>query len=135
MKLYLISLCIPSYPIEGRALNYQGEIDTYVAKYKDLRPYELTAEDWTTIELATSWMKAFRSATTQMSATKHTTYASIHAVRKGLQDHVANEISKLPVLASPHVCEALIACHRKLSDYYFKIDASPYPIWAICVYY
>ena len=116
----------------GRALDYKEEIDSFVAKHKDIRPYELTADDWCAIELATGWLKAFRSATTQMSATKHTTYSSTHAVLKGLQDHVANEIRELPVSASSYVRDTLVACHRKLSNYYFKIDVSPYPTWAMC---
>jgi hypothetical protein len=48
-------------------------IDSYVARDRDLRAYELSPEDWTAIRLVTRWLKAFRSATTQMSATKYTT--------------------------------------------------------------
>ncbi|KIJ41802.1 hypothetical protein M422DRAFT_171816, partial [Sphaerobolus stellatus SS14] len=113
------------------SLDYRSEIDSFVAKNKDIRQYELAANDWDAIALATGWLKAFRSATTQMSATKHTTYSSQHAVLKGLQDHIAEQIRLLPAATSPKVCEALIACHRKLSDYLFKIDMSPYPIWSM----
>ena len=115
--------------LAGRALDYRSEIDSFVAKHKDIHQYELAIDDWDAIELATSWLKAFCSATTQMSATKHTTYSSQHAVLKGLQDHIAEQICLLPATASPKVREALIACHHKLSDYLFKIDMSPYPIW------
>ncbi|KIJ43942.1 hypothetical protein M422DRAFT_252439 [Sphaerobolus stellatus SS14] len=65
-----------------------------------------------------------------MSATKHSTLSSMHAIFKGLQDHIVKELSKLPNTASDNVCEVLLASHRKLSDYFFKIDESPYPVWA-----
>jgi sulfur relay (sulfurtransferase) DsrC/TusE family protein len=64
----------------GRALDYKQQIDDFVAKTRDIRQYELSQEDWDAIKLVTQWLKAFRSATTQMSITKHSTLSSTHAI-------------------------------------------------------
>jgi hypothetical protein len=54
----------------GRALDYRHTIDNFVAKNRKLCPYEFSNDDWDAITLVTKWLKSFRSATTQMSATK-----------------------------------------------------------------
>jgi len=130
-KFHIILTESLNSPSLGHALDYQNEVDSFVAKNKDLRQYELLSQDWSAIELATSWLKGFRSATMQMSTTKHSCYSSTHAVFKGLQDHVGDQIRELPSTSSSKVCNALVACHCKLSDYFFKVDKSPYPIWAM----
>lgn len=113
-----------------RALDYQKEIESYVAKSIELRQYELSGNEWEAIMLITHWLRAFRDATTQMSATKHSTFSSTHAIFKGLQDHIKEHIRALPSSASPQIRSALLASHRKLGIYFYKIDESPYPIWA-----
>jgi len=65
-----------------------------------------------------------------MSATKHATLSSTHAVLKGLQHHLAAKIIKLPSTVSSEIRNAPVASHLKLSDYFFKIDQSPHPVWA-----
>lgn len=115
----------------GRALDYQDTIDNFVAKSRDLRPFEMSWEDWDAIKLVTGWLKSFRSATTQMSATKHSTLSSTHAIFRGLQESLRAALTELPNSANLQIRDALIASHLKLSDYYYKFDAgSPFYVWA-----
>ncbi|KAF8573506.1 hypothetical protein K439DRAFT_1262383, partial [Ramaria rubella] len=80
------------------------------------------------IELVTCWLHCFRDATTQMLATKHSTLSSTHAVFKGLQDELAKNLQELPDSAPSGIHNSLVSVHRKLSDYYYKFDQSPYYI-------
>jgi hypothetical protein len=89
-------------------------------------------EDWDAITLVTQWLKTFRSATTQMSSTKRPMLSSTHAIFRGLQESVRGFIKDLPKDASPSLRAALLNSHRKLSDYYYKFDESPYYVWAGC---
>jgi hypothetical protein len=114
----------------GRALDYRYVIDDYVARDRDLRSYELTDDDWVAIRLVTNWLKSFRSATTQMSATKHATLSLTQAIFRGLQDSVKDSIRSLPRSVSPTLRDAMIRAHRKLSDYYMKFDESPFYVWS-----
>jgi hypothetical protein len=111
-------------------LDYRDVIYSFVIKMADLRPYELSSQDWDTIKLVSDWLKHFRDATTQMSATKQCTLSSIHAVFKGLQDSLTENLKNLPSFCPASLREALLESHKKLSEYFFKIDQSPYPIWA-----
>jgi len=63
-----------------RALDFRQAIDDFIAKTHDLRQYELSDADWAGIELVMQWLKAFRSATTQMSTTKRPMLSSAHAI-------------------------------------------------------
>jgi hypothetical protein len=119
--------------ITGQALDHRGIIDDFVAKTKELRHLELSADDWEAIALVTQWLKTFRSATTQMSSTKHSMLSSTHAIFRGLQESVHDFIKDLPSDSPPHLRVALLNCHRKLSDYYYKFDESPYYVWAGCM--
>jgi hypothetical protein len=114
----------------GRALDFREAIDSFVAKTRDLRAFELTASDWESIILITGWLKAFRSATTQMSTTKRATLSFTHAIFRGLQESVRQSLRDLPAGAAPQLKQAILLAHRKLSDYYFKFDESPLYIWA-----
>lgn len=114
----------------GRALDYRNIINAFVAKVRDLRKYELSSEDWDAVKLVTGWLKSFRSATTQMSATKTTTLSSTHAIFRGLQEDVRKAIAGLPQTAPVRIRDALLAAHLKLSDYYYKFDESPFYVWA-----
>ncbi|KAG2139132.1 uncharacterized protein EDB93DRAFT_1090343 [Suillus bovinus] len=113
-----------------RALDFRQAIDDFVVKTHDLRPYELSDADWAGIELVMTWLKAFRSATTQMSTTKCSMLSTAHAIFRGLQESLQDDLAELPDSAPVKLRSALTSAHRKLSDYYFKIDESPFYIWA-----
>ncbi|KAF5342758.1 hypothetical protein D9758_017038 [Tetrapyrgos nigripes] len=114
-----------------RALDYRKAIDTYVSTTKELRPYELDDTDWKAIETVSDWLKQFRLATTEMSATgKVPMVSNVHGIFRRLQRHLKNILQDLPEDTSPEIKQGLTNAHRKLSDYYFKFDASPFYIWA-----
>ena len=116
----------------GRALDYCEVIDTFVARNRDLRDHELSQDNWDGIALVTGWLKSFRSATTQMSATHHPTLSSTHAIFRGLQEQIKDDLANLPTATSPALVLGLTNAHRKLSDYYYKFDESPFYTWAAC---
>jgi hypothetical protein len=118
--------------IVGHALDHQEIIDDFVAKMKDLCHLELSTEDWDAIRLITQWLKTFWSTTMQMSLMKCSTLSSTHAIFCGLQESVHGFIWDLPNDAPPHFRAALLSCHQKLSDYYYKFDESPYYVWGGC---
>ncbi|TFK58318.1 hypothetical protein BDN72DRAFT_782240, partial [Pluteus cervinus] len=92
--------------------------------------FELSADEWTTIRTVMIWLKAFRSATTQMSATKLPMLSSTHAIFRGLQEELRKGLATLPDTLPSNIKTGLMNAHRKLSDYYYKIDQSPFYIWA-----
>jgi hypothetical protein len=114
----------------GRALDYRDAIDFFVSRNKDLHAFELSNTDWESIELVASWLKSFRSATTEMSATKVPMLSTTHAIFRGLQDDIKNILRKLPNSVPPRIKLGLTDAHRKLSDYYYQFDASPFYTWA-----
>jgi hypothetical protein len=111
-------------------LQFRLPIFNYVAKDSELREHELTPDEWKALEMVTGWLKAFRSATTQMSATKQPMLSTTHAIFRGLQQHLKTIIKELPADADPALKEALVSAHRKLSDYFTKFDQSRYCTWA-----
>src|SRR6267154_2774485 len=114
----------------GRALDYRTVLDDFVAKNRELRKYELLDEDWEAIALVAQWLKAFRSATTQMSTTKCPMLSSTHAIFQGLQDSLADSLRSLPNNTPTLLRQAFVNAHRKLSDYYGKFEESPYYTWS-----
>jgi hypothetical protein len=124
-----LSLEINLLPL-GRALDNRESIDTFVLCYKDIRPYELSDVEWEAISLVTSWLKSFRSATTQMSATKTPMLSTTHAIFRGLQGDLQDILRSLPDTAAPELKKGLTDAHLKLSDYYYKFDESPYYLWS-----
>lgn len=74
MSCSLIAIC----DCLGRALDFSKEIDDFVGWNRDLQALELDADDWSAISQVASWLKAFRSATTEMSWDKRT-HAFNHA--------------------------------------------------------
>ena len=112
-------------PFSGRALDYKAVIDNFVAKNWELHSYKLSNEDWTAITSVTKWLKSFRSATTQMSTTKSPMLSTTHAIFRGLQDDLRHSLTDLPNSAPAYLKTALVKAHRKLSDYYTKLDESP----------
>src|SRR5712672_2691750 len=115
----------------GRALDFRTVLDDFVAKNRELRKYKLQDEDWEAVALVAQWLKAFRSATTQMSTTKRPMLSSTHAIFWGLQDSLAESLRSLPNNTPPLLRQVLLNAHRKLSDYYRKSDESPYYTWAL----
>jgi hypothetical protein len=80
----------------GHALDYRAVIDDFIVKNKDLRKYEMHLDDWNAISLVVHWLRAFRSATTQISATKRSMLSSTHAIFCGLQESIQESICTLP---------------------------------------
>ncbi|KAH9015436.1 hypothetical protein EDB83DRAFT_2232691 [Lactarius deliciosus] len=99
----------------------------------DLYPYELSDKDWSSISMVSSWLKSFRSATTQMSATKVPMLSTMLAVFRGLQDDIKTILRNLATTASPIIKMGLFDAHEKLSEYYYKYDESPFYTWAACM--
>ncbi|KAG2353464.1 hypothetical protein BDR07DRAFT_1496217 [Suillus spraguei] len=91
-------------------LDVKTSIDDFIAKTCDLRQYELSDADWAGIELVTQWLKSFRSATTQMSTTKHPMLSSAYAIFRGLQESLQEDLAELPDSA--------------------PVDESPFYVWA-----
>src|ERR1700678_1788910 len=116
----------------GRALDYRKAIDSFVHLHSDLWSYLLSDEDWHSIDLVTTWLMSFRTATTQMSATQTPMLSSIHAIFRGLEEDLKDIIRSLPNSTSPRLMKGLTDAHRKLSDYYQTFDESPFYIWSSC---
>ena len=90
----------------------------------------LLPADWEAVSLVESWLWIFCAATTQMLSTSTITLSSVYAVFRTLQDYLLTLLENLPDDAIPGLREGLTKAYCKLSDYYFKIEASPYYIWA-----
>lgn len=114
----------------GRALDFSKEIDAFTGSNRDLRGLELDPAEWEAITLVSNWLKTFRSATTEMSTTKKPMLSTVHAIFRGLQEHIKTILETLPDTANPQLRDGLVAAHQKLSEYYYRSDASPYYTWA-----
>jgi len=112
--------------VSGGALDYRNVIDNFVAKNRELRSFKLSTADWDAVVLVTKWLKSFRSAT------KCSMLSSTHAIFCGLQEDIRNSLTELPNSAPAKLKTSLIKAHRKLSDYYTKLDESPYYVWSSC---
>lgn len=100
-------------------------------QYRDsLQKYELTEEEWRSIELVKGWLRLFRDATLVMSSSKESTLSEVHAIFKDLQTELTSALAELSDDAPIQLRTGLLNAHRKLSDYYYKFDQSPYYIWA-----
>lgn len=124
-----------SHFVEGRAIDYRSVIDNFVAKMKnwDVRDsLALSETDWDSIILVAGWLKSFRTATTLMSTTKRPMLSYTHTIFLGLQDDLRKTIRQLPTSTPSVLRNGLLDAHRKLSDYYYKFDQSPYYTWAAC---
>jgi hypothetical protein len=117
----------------GRALDYRDTIDSFVSRNKDLHALELSNANWESIKLVALWLKSFRSTTTEMSTTKYPMLSTTHAIFRGLQDDIKDILRSLPDSVSPRIKLSLTNAHRKLSDYYYQYDASPFYTWAACM--
>lgn len=113
-----------------RAIQYRTSVKKFVEDHRDLP--ELTRGDWEAIETVSDWLLNFRSATSQMSTTSKPMLSSTHSAFRGLQRTLRDKLKQLPADAPPELVEGLTNAHRKLSDYYYKYDESPFYIWAAC---
>ncbi|KAK0246132.1 ribonuclease H-like domain-containing protein [Armillaria nabsnona] len=116
-----------------RAFKYCNTVDQFVAINKDLHALELSNEDWEAISMVTKWLKTFHSATTQMSTTTKSMLSTTHTIFRGLQDDIKKIITTLPMSTSSELKQGLLDAHRKLSNYYYKYDKSPFYTWAACM--
>jgi hypothetical protein len=115
-----------------RALDYRDTIDSFISRNKDLHSLELSDADWDSVSLVTTWLKSFRAATTEMSTTKFPMLSTTHAIFRALQDDIKKILRNLPNTISHRIKLGLTDAHRKLSDYYYQFDASPFYTWAAC---
>ena len=117
--------------VAGRAIEYRQQINSFVAKEAELAPHELSSIEWKSVETVEQWLFLFREATTQMSATSHPTLFMCYAILRGLQDSLADHLSRLPSASTPiELRDGLIDAHAKLSNYHYIINQSPYYLWA-----
>jgi hypothetical protein len=119
----------------GRALQFQEDIDDFVGRHCDLRSLELSEDKWVAITQVADWLMAFRSATTQMSTSKTPMLSTTHAIFRGLQEHIQQIYHDLPMSTPLKIKASLLDAHKKLSDYYYKFDQSPFYTWAACEFF
>ncbi|KAF8808648.1 hypothetical protein BYT27DRAFT_7030284, partial [Phlegmacium glaucopus] len=88
--------------------------------------FEPDVAEWEAISLVAHWLRAFCSATTNMSTTKKPMISTVHAIFCGLQ-----VISRRfwTYTALPQLGEGLLAAHQNLSEYYYISDESPCYTW------
>jgi hypothetical protein len=106
----------------GRALEFQSDINDFVGWNRDLHALELIEDEWAAITQVADWLKAFRSATTQMSTFKQPMLSMTHAIFRGLQEHIQQIYCDLPSSMLPWIKAGLLEAHQKLSDYYYRYD-------------
>jgi hypothetical protein len=106
-----------------------------VQKNDDLEVWKLSGADWKAIELICDWLRLFREATEQMSATKHSTLSAAHPIIHSLQKALKTALRKLPDNAPHQLKQGLIKAHIKLSDYHNHFNESPFYLWACCMYF
>jgi hypothetical protein len=51
---------------------------------------------------------------------------STHSIFSGLQKTLKDKLTALPPNSDPELVDGLTKAHRKLSDYYYKFDQSPF---------
>lgn len=117
-----------------RGLSLTRGINEFVDAHHDLHGAELKRQDWDAIATVSDWLLNFRSATSQMSMTSKEMLSSTHSIFCGLQRSLKDKLKQLPEDATPELMEGLTQAHRKLSDYYYKYDNSPFYIWAACMW-
>ena len=121
--------------LPGRALDYWPIVDSFAHVHQDLWQYSLSNEEWEAIELVAKWLKSFHAATTQMSATHTPMLSTTHAIFCGFQDDICTILRDLPNTVPPSLKKGLMDTHLKLSDYSYKIDASPFYLWSSHKFY
>ncbi|KAF5317589.1 hypothetical protein D9758_018466 [Tetrapyrgos nigripes] len=114
-----------------RAYQFRDAIDSYASASTELQNFCLSAEEWEVIEMVTSWLKQFRIATVQMSATKTPMLSRTLEIMQDLEQHVRDIVASLPASTPTYIRDALVASHNKLSEYYYKFDESPFYTWSM----
>ena len=134
--IHFFFLSLPSifFFFIGRALDFSREIDAFTGSNRDLRSLKLDPAEWEAITLVSNWLKAFRSATTEMLTTKKPMLSTVHTIYRSLEDHVKTILETLPDTAQSQLHNGLVAVHQKLSEYYYWSDESPYYTWAASAY-
>ena len=114
-----------------RALEYIEAIRLFVGLAPaDAKLEQLSATEWDAIAHVAKWLDSFREATTLMSMTWAPTLSVVLTIFRGVQDDIRAAYRELPLSAPPALKQGILNAHRKLSDYYYLTDASPYYIWA-----
>jgi predicted DNA-binding protein (UPF0251 family) len=111
---------------------FQFEVESFTLHNKDLRPLLISEDEWEAIKLVFSWLLNFREATRQMSTTSKPMISTTHAIFRGLQDAIKSIYAKLPSTAPHQLKVGLLDAYKKLSEYYYKYDESPFYTWAAC---
>ena len=104
-KYLLYRYCCQLMPFIGWFLDFRSVINVHVAASDDLAQYRISTAEWDAITLVTGWLN-------------------------GLQEDVKHDLCDLPNSTPASLTAGLMGAHRKLSDYYFKSDVSPYYTWA-----
>ncbi|KAJ8495678.1 hypothetical protein ONZ45_g12768 [Pleurotus djamor] len=113
-----------------RVIHLKAVLNDFVAKNRDLRSYELSDSQWNAIEIVAKWLNYFHAASIQMSSTSAPMLSTTLAMFRGLQEHLREILATLPDNAPKVLRDSLVASHLKLSEYYTKIDESPFYTWA-----
>jgi hypothetical protein len=108
---------------------YKDAIDWFV-HVNDLRDAQLSSEEWGAIQIASNWLKLFRTATTLMSSSKETTISWVYLVFTRLQDHVRTQLATLSDTVPLELKIGLYWAHNKLTQYFALLYRSPYYLWA-----
>ena len=103
-----------------------------MSRNRNLRDLELLPEEWEAVKQVRDWLYLFRTATTQMSTTKKPMLSSALAIFRGLQDHLRGILRELPDSSPSQLRQGLVEAHEKLSEYFYRIDESPFYTWSSC---
>ena len=119
-----------------RALLYCNQVDVIAVRMQtaDTSIPTMLPADWSAISLVEGWLWLFHAATTQMSSTSTITLSSMYAIFRILQDHLLTSLKNLPDDAFPGLREGIYKAYTKLSDYYYKSEASPFYVWAASMF-
>ena len=66
-----------------------------------------------------------------MSTTSTPMLSTTHAIFHGLQDEIKSILQSLDNDVPDNIKASLLKAYCKLSDYFYKFDTSPYPLWAV----
>jgi hypothetical protein len=65
-----------------------------------------------------------------MSTSKESILSATHAIFRGLEEHIQGIYRNLPSSTPSRIKAGLLDAHKKLSDYYYRYDQSPFYTWA-----
>ena len=70
--------------LQDGALNFRKEINNFVGRHRDHHAWNLMWADWEAILQVAGWLKAFCSATMEMSKAEEPMLSMAHAFPRGL---------------------------------------------------